>query len=58
MGKKKAGIELFGIMMLARVAYQFILRPMVQKAIDDPDEDWDDTVMEILDRLFNYTSDE
>ncbi len=36
------------------MAYAQILRDLVKKAIDDPNTDWDDTVMMILDRLFNY----
>ena len=58
MSKQKAGIEIFGIMMILKVAYQFILRPLVEKSIDDPDEAWDNTILEILDRLFNYSQGE
>jgi len=37
------------------MAYQEILRDLLLQAIDDPDEEWDDMVMQSLDRLFNYT---
>ncbi len=35
-------------------AYGTILRPLLIKAIADPDEDWDDIALEICDRVFNY----
>ena len=50
----KDKIQTFGVLMILKVVYQHMLRPLVLKAIDDPNEDWDDTVMEILDRLFDY----
>lgn len=36
------------------MAYAEILRELVQKAIEDPNSDWDDTIIMMLDRLFNY----
>lgn len=39
---------------LAKMAYGTILRPLVLKAIDDPDSEIDDIVMSILDRIFDY----
>ena len=39
---------------LLKQAYGLILRPLVQKAIEDPDSEIDDFVMELLDRLFDY----
>ncbi|MCD6126074.1 MAG: hypothetical protein J7J19_03600 [Thaumarchaeota archaeon] len=36
------------------MAYAQILRELVQKAIEDPNSDWDDTVITILDKLFDY----
>lgn len=47
-------VKFFGILMVMKAAYAWIIRPLVVKAIDDPNEAWDDTVMEILDRLFDY----
>lgn len=41
---------------LIKIAYALILRPLVVKAIDDPDSDIDDFVMEILDRIFDYAT--
>jgi len=34
--------------------YADLLRPLVKKAVDDPNEDWDDMLMSILDKLFDY----
>jgi len=36
------------------MAYGQFLRPLVKKAIDDPDSEIDDIAMSILDKLFNY----
>jgi len=35
-------------------AYTEILRDLLIKAINDPNEIWDDMVLDILDRLFDY----
>ncbi len=35
-------------------AYKEILRDLLLKAIDDPNETWDDIVINMLDRLFDY----
>lgn len=37
------------------MAYAVILRSLLIKAIDDPNEDWDDLVLNLCDTLFNYT---
>jgi hypothetical protein len=31
-----------------------MLRDLVKKAVDDPNEEWDDVLLSVLDRLFNY----
>jgi hypothetical protein len=36
-------------------AYSTILRSVLQKAIDDPEEEWDELVIEICDRIFEYS---
>ncbi len=51
LGKK---IQTFGVLMVMKVVYRHLLRPFILKAIDNPDENWDETAMEILDRLFDY----
>lgn len=45
-----------GLWTLAKLAYKVILRPLVLKAIDDPDSEVDDFVMGILDRIFDYSN--
>jgi len=35
--------------------YTKFLRELVKDAINDPNKTWDDTVLELLDRLFGYT---
>jgi len=42
---------------LLRFVYPLFLRPLIVKAVDDPNETWDDTLLEIIDRLFNYKQD-
>ena len=36
------------------MAYRVMLRDLLVKAVDDPDEEWDDAVLRIADGLFNY----
>lgn len=36
------------------MVYGTILRPLVLKAIDDPDSEIDDFIMKLLDNLFEY----
>jgi len=43
-----------GIWKLIKAAYKLILRPLVFKAIDDPESEVDDFVMRLLDNLFEY----
>lgn len=43
---------------LIKLSYSLILRPLVLKAIEDPDSEVDDFAMEILDRIFDYDPDE
>ncbi len=40
---------------LVKTVYGKILRPLLVKAIDDPDEEWDDVILGIVDRIFQYT---
>jgi len=40
---------------LAKFLYKHILRDILIKAIDDPEEEWDDAVLAVLDRVFGYT---
>jgi len=43
-----------GLWTIIKMVYKIILKPLVLKAIDDPDSEIDDFVMEILDRIFEY----
>jgi hypothetical protein len=40
---------------VACFAYSAILRSVLQKAIDDPEEEWDELIIEICDRIFDYS---
>ena len=42
------------ILRIIEFAYATILRKLVVKAIDDPESEVDDFILELLDRLFNY----
>lgn len=37
-----------------RFVYAKILRPAIFKAIDDPDQLWDDVLLDTLDKIFQY----
>ena len=45
------------IIRLIKILYQAGLRELVIKAIDNPDESWDDTILLILDTLLGYKND-
>jgi len=36
------------------MAYGQVLRPLLKKAVDDPESDHDEVIMSILDNLFGY----
>jgi len=48
-------MKLLAMNKLMCMAYQEVLRSMLLKAIDDPNQEWDDMVIKSLDRLFGYT---
>jgi len=43
------------ILQVLSYIYTSFLRELVKDAINNPDKTWDDTVLELLDRLFGYT---
>lgn len=51
------GVKFAAIMQIMKMLYTSILRPLLVKAIDDPNEAWDDYILEIVDRVFGYTPD-
>ena len=44
----------FSIYSLLCYAYKTLIRKILLKAIDDPDQSFDDVIMALLDKLFNY----
>lgn len=54
MGKMTEQVKIFGLLMILRTVYSYFLRELIKRAIDDPNEIWDDSLMEIMDRLFGY----
>jgi len=44
----------FLVFKLLNLAYSEILRSLLIKAIDDPEQDIDELIISILDRLFDY----
>jgi len=47
-----------GIWTIVKMAYKIILRPLLVKAIDDPDSEVDDFILRLLDNLFEYEKNE
>lgn len=39
---------------LLKQVYANLLRPLLVKAIDDPEEEWDEIVLKMVDGLFGY----
>jgi len=44
-----------GLYALACLAYRVILRDLVRNTIDDPNSEWDEAVIKMLDAMFNYS---
>lgn len=42
------------LLKIVQMLYKAILRGLLLKAIDDPDTEWDDIVLSIVDRAFDY----
>ena len=40
---------------LVKIAYRMILRDLLLSAIEDPDTEWDDIVLDICDKIFDYS---
>lgn len=51
-------MKTFAIWTLIKFTYKTLLRPLVFKAIDNPDSEIDDFAMRILDNLFEYKEDD
>lgn len=47
---------MFKVFFIIKMVYKTILRDLVAKAIDNPDSDVDEFVMQMLDRLFDYNA--
>jgi len=45
----------YAIFNVLNMVYGQILRPLLKSAIDDPESEWDDFVLSMVDRLFDYT---
>lgn len=42
------------ILSIMGTLYKMVLRNLLVKAIDDPDEEWDDLILIMADGVFNY----
>ena len=47
-------MKLTAIITILRMAYKMILRDLLVNAINDPEQEWDDIVLKMLDSLFGY----
>lgn len=41
------------LFVIAKALYS-VIRPILKKAVDDPDEEWDDLLLGICDMVFGY----
>ena len=41
------------ILMILKAIYP-TMRPILKKAVNDPDQDWDDVLMSVLDKILGY----
>lgn len=42
------------LFLLACIAYKLFIRELIKKAVDNPDEEYDEVLMSILDQIFQY----
>ena len=42
------------IFVVLQMLYAQMLRALIVKAVDNPEEEWDDFMLSMLDRLFDY----
>lgn len=42
---------------IIKIIYDRVLRPLLKKAVEDPDEKWDDHVLHIIDKIFDHKED-
>lgn len=38
--------------------FALLIRPLIEKAVADPDEQWDDWMMDLLDKIFDFKKDD
>ena len=43
------------ILKVVSMLYSQILRDLLKKAIDDPEQEWDDFILDLCDKMFGYT---
>lgn len=49
------GVPVKKVSWFVKTMYSSFLRGIIKSAIDDPDDSWDDKVIEILDDIMDYT---
>ena len=47
-------LPIAAIFSLMKMAYKMILRDLLVSAIDDPNQEWDNVVLDITDKIFDY----
>lgn len=47
-------MKIMVILKVVSMLYSQILRGLLKKAIDDPNEEWDDFVLDLCDKVFDY----
>ena len=48
-------VKIPAIFGLVQIAYRMILRDLLVSAIEDPNTEWDDVVLDICDKIFSYS---
>ena len=48
-------LTITAIFSLMKIAYKMILRDLLKSAIDDPSQEWDNLVLDMLDKIFDYS---
>ena len=51
-------LKLQAVLAIAKMAYRMILRDLLKDAINDPEKEWDELVLSIVDAVFQFEEEE
>ena len=52
--QERSKMKYYALFNVAKMIYQTILRDLLIKAVSDPNQEWDDVVINLTDKIFDY----